>query len=164
MFFCCGSRHSGTEWVQRIRGNSQSLPIDDCGDAGGRLAILEGELPGEIRKRARVRTGCPGIAASSTVRSSGGLGRWLSRSGGREVILRITPLTPVLVNVALAFCERCRTSAIISPLQRGEKARRGIHEQCGSDGWFEPHLFFCCCFFAAYCRSYCERCKAALRN
>jgi len=25
--------------------------MDDCGDAGGRLAILEGELPGENRKR-----------------------------------------------------------------------------------------------------------------
>jgi len=49
-----------------------------CGDAGGRLAILEGELPGEIRKRARVRTGCPGIAASSTVRSLSDLGRWLA--------------------------------------------------------------------------------------
>jgi hypothetical protein len=32
--------------------HSQSLPTDDCGDAGGRLAILEGELPGEIRRRA----------------------------------------------------------------------------------------------------------------
>jgi hypothetical protein len=78
MFFSCGSRHSGREWVQRIRGKSQSLPIDDCGDAGGRLAILEGELPGEIRKRARARAGCPGIAASSTVCSLGGLGRWLA--------------------------------------------------------------------------------------
>ncbi len=52
------------------------LANDDCGDAGGRLAILEGELPGEIRKRARVRTGCPGIAASSTVGSLSGLGSW----------------------------------------------------------------------------------------
>jgi len=54
------------------------LANDDCGDAGGRLAILEGELPGEIRKRARVRAGCPGIAASSTVRSLSGLGSWLA--------------------------------------------------------------------------------------
>jgi hypothetical protein len=37
----------------------------------------EGELPGEIRKRARVRAGCPGIAASSTSPLLSGLGSWL---------------------------------------------------------------------------------------
>jgi hypothetical protein len=49
LFFSCGFEHSVTQWVQRIRGQSQNLPTDDCGDAGGRLAILEGELPAGIR-------------------------------------------------------------------------------------------------------------------
>jgi hypothetical protein len=79
--------HSGfTENVGPFRG----LPNDDCGDASGRPAILEGELPGENRKRAKRVAGCPGIAASSTIQFEE-LGWAVShRRGCRVVVLRIT--------------------------------------------------------------------------
>jgi hypothetical protein len=33
--FCCEAQRSAAEWVHRKRWNSQRLPNDDCGDAGG---------------------------------------------------------------------------------------------------------------------------------
>ena len=57
MFFSCGSKQSAAQWVHRIRWTFQGLPNDVCGDASGRPAILEGELPGKIgnaRKRVLV--------------------------------------------------------------------------------------------------------------
>jgi len=56
-----------SEFTENV-GPCEGWPNDDCGEAGGRPAILEGELPGEP-ERARVLAGCPDIAASPTAHS-----------------------------------------------------------------------------------------------
>src|SRR5258708_2075637 len=48
----------------------------DCGDAGGSWRFSRVNCQGKNRKCARVRAGCPGIAASSTSCSMSGMGRW----------------------------------------------------------------------------------------
>jgi len=107
-------------------------------------------LLGDIRKRARVRTGCPGIAASSTSCSLGGLGCW-QRRGCTELILRNHGCTTSTGKCGTP-CERCRTSTSRLDAPGGEKARREIHERCGSGGWPGPHLILC-----ALCAKKCAR-------
>jgi hypothetical protein len=88
--------------------------MNDCGDAGGRLAILEGELPGEIRKRARARAGCPGIAALLHSLLLSGLGSRLPQ--GLQRSDSPNHASAASTGKSGTPCERCRTSTIVSPL------------------------------------------------
>jgi hypothetical protein len=92
----------------------KACQTDDCGDVGGRLAILEGELPGENRKRVSAcwLPGHCGLLCSLLFEQVG-----LLATAGVAVarFSEIAQLQPALVNVALLW-ECFRTSAIVSLL------------------------------------------------
>ena len=51
-FFIASRSNLPQSGLSEYVGNLNAFQDDVCGDAGGRLAILEGELPEDIRKRA----------------------------------------------------------------------------------------------------------------
>ncbi len=97
-------------------------------------------MPGEIRKRARVRTGCPGIAASSTSRSWSGLGHWLTQrlqSGD-------SPNHGSAAGTGKSGTpgERCRTGTVVPTLLAAGKQDERSTNDAARDGWSRAAFVF----------------------
>jgi hypothetical protein len=145
MFFCCGAQHSVSEWVQRKRGSSQSLPNDDCGDAGGSWQFSRVNCQGKFGNARE----CEPVARAlrpplrSAVRS--GLGCWLlqglQRNDSQNHILRIMVLQPD-TGKSGTLHERCRTSTVDSPLLAAGRQEERSTNDAARDGWSRAAFVF----------------------
>jgi hypothetical protein len=113
MFFCCGAQPSAPEWVQRIRGNSQSLPNDDCGDAGGSRQFSRVNCRGKLETRASANRlpGHCGLLYSPLLEQAGPLAAagWQGSDSPNHGSAASTGKSGTLR-------ERCRTGTVDSPL------------------------------------------------
>lgn len=116
---------------------------DVCGRASGSLAILEGELPGDIPESAQAQAGCPGVAASSPIP--------LARAGDGPLATAVTADVRssdlgrgIAISGQLWQMRRSSLSAVgpqassRRPWRR--KASQGIHEQMRL-GWLARAAF-----------------------
>jgi hypothetical protein len=139
-FFYCGARHSAGEWVQRIRGKSQSLPNDVCGDAGGSRQFSRVNCRGKFGNARECGPVARALRPPLQPALWSGLDRWPPQ--GRQKSDSQNRSSAASTGKSGTPCERCRTSYRRLAAPSDGKARREIHERCGSDGWSGPHLFF----------------------
>ena len=111
-----------------------------------------GGIAGGNWKRARARTGCPGIAASSTACSLSRLGRWLTL-GCRKTILRIIfseSCSAASTGKCGTLRERCRTSTVVPLLLAAGRQDERSTKRCGAR-WLALRRI---CFWRAFCHGF----------
>jgi hypothetical protein len=126
--------------VQRTRGNSQNLPKDDCGNAGGSWQFSRVNCRGKSKTRAsadRLPGHC-GLLNSLLLERVGSLATARSRKSDSSNRASVAS-----AGKSGAPCECFRTSAIVPPLLAvGREDKRSTNDAAG---WLvRPHLFFWC--------------------
>jgi hypothetical protein len=136
--FCCEAQRSAAEWVHRKRWNSQRLPNDDCGDAGGSWQFSRVNCQGKS-ENARERVPVARALRPPTARSMSGWGRWPAAISCGRSILRIVILQLVLVKVALPV-SAVGPVPLSRRLAAGRQAERVLRTM--RLGWLVRAVFF----------------------
>ncbi len=125
--------------------NSQSLPDDDCGDAGGSWQFSRVNCRGKLETRASANRlpGHCGLLYSLLFGAGWAAGR---RRGCEEVVLRIIfsgSRSASSTGKCGTPCERCRTSTVGSPLLAAGRQEERSTKRCGGR-WLASRRI---CFF-----------------
>src|SRR5580700_5571791 len=123
--------------------NSQSLPDDDCGDAGGSWQFSRVNCWGKLETRASANRlpGHCGLLYSLLFERAGPL----ANAGVAEKRFSESKFSESCSAASTGksgtLRERCRTSTVDSLLLAARRQELRSTRRCGSGGWPGPHLF-----------------------